>query len=164
MKHKIIKTDHYLLIIDDSTINLGDFITDGFYVWKWDVDDGVHFLYDKKKVLAHLPLNTSPRFNGLDVLPPLDVVEDNYTEDDMRKMFNMGYSTSSGMEEVPERVMKGKFSRALEHIREAKWPVGFERDMIKFQGDVLLGVYVPRTQTYIAHPSNITIWAGKYTY
>ena len=56
MTHKLIKTDNYILVVDDS----------------------VH-PYDSSKVgnpLAHLPLNGSPILEGVDLLPPIEDDED----------------------------------------------------------------------------------------
>jgi hypothetical protein len=78
MTHKIIKTDNYLLVVDNS----------------------VH-PYDSSKVgnpLAHLPLNGSPILEGVDLLPPYyrhlghdieDVVID-FKDDDL-SAFSKGY-------------------------------------------------------------------------
>jgi hypothetical protein len=75
MKHKIIQTENYLLIVDDSEIKLGDYFYDNDeelckYTFnyivtpnKWD---------DNKKIIAHLPLNNSPILDGVNLLPPLE--------------------------------------------------------------------------------------------
>ena len=68
MKHKIIKTDNYLLVVDDSDIKVYDCITDNYKVWKWNDDSS---LLGRKKVICHLPLNNSPILEGVDLLPPL---------------------------------------------------------------------------------------------
>jgi len=83
MKHDIIKTDNYLLVVDKSEIKEGD--------WIYDEDNGVvkieHkyqlsninvFRKDCKKIISHLPLNGSPILEGVDLLPPLE-------EDDAEK-------------------------------------------------------------------------------
>jgi hypothetical protein len=66
MTHKLIKTDNYILVVDDS----------------------VH-PYDSSKVgnpLAHLPLNGSPIIEGVDLLPPIeddvDKLATNYVTED----------------------------------------------------------------------------------
>lgn len=66
MKHELIKTENYLLVVDDSEIKEGDLI-----------------LYKNSsiaKCLAHLPLNNSPILQGVDLLPPLE------QEDDVEKV------------------------------------------------------------------------------
>jgi hypothetical protein len=73
MKHKLIKTEYYLLVVSDEEIteqtgndtifnkNLNK-ITAGVY----DDDD------NQFKVLAHLPLNGAPYLDGVDVLPKIE--------------------------------------------------------------------------------------------
>jgi hypothetical protein len=67
MTHKLIKTDNYLLVVDKSEIKEGDWI-------KWDskvrraVDTA--YLPSTKKIIAHLPINSSPILEGVDLLPP----------------------------------------------------------------------------------------------
>jgi len=82
MTHKIIQTENYLLIVDDSEIKEGD-----YYLFTWygeqDIqrfqnqeDDRIkhQHLYETacKKIIAHLPLNGSSILDGVDLLPPLE--------------------------------------------------------------------------------------------
>jgi hypothetical protein len=79
MKHNIIKTDNYLLIVDDSEIKEGDLLW-SFSNEKIVVARKVTDLYiHSKKIIAHLPLNNSPILEGVDLLPPLE-------QDDVEKM------------------------------------------------------------------------------
>ncbi len=55
MKHNIIATKDYLLVVSESEIG-GE--NDYFYLGK--------------KIIAHLPLNNSPILDGVDLLPPLE--------------------------------------------------------------------------------------------
>lgn len=74
MEHKTINTGDYLIIVDESEIKeedwVADFRLDGrIIVSKWneeDYEDG--FFFDTKKIITHLPLNNSPRLEGLDLL------------------------------------------------------------------------------------------------
>ena len=87
MKHNLIKTEDYLLVVSDEQINFGDyFITDDGRIelsapdWKareWH-----------RKIIVHLPLNNSPILEGVDLLPPLlpqgedvDELSENSVED-----------------------------------------------------------------------------------
>jgi hypothetical protein len=87
MTHSIIKTDNYLLVVDDSEIKEGNyfFFKEGIVtkVYKSDsveqkvsIENFEHdrvFNYKKcKKIIAHLPLNNSPALQGVDLLPPLE--------------------------------------------------------------------------------------------
>jgi len=138
MKHELIKTDNYLLVVSDKEIteqtgndtifnkNLNK-ITAGVY----DDDD------NQFKVLAHLPLNEAPYLEGVDVLPPLDEsVEDmmrsivsnddaskegfitgwhlckqtyKYTEDDLRKAIFMAQEWKSIVKSKGEQWIDYKY-------------------------------------------------------
>jgi hypothetical protein len=75
MKHELIKTEDYLLVISDEEINEGDW-------WKSPYGVYSQFNGDEKlidgtlKIIAHLPLNNSPILEGVDLLPPLPQGED----------------------------------------------------------------------------------------
>lgn len=76
MKHEIIKTDDYLLVVDDSEIIGGDYRVNIQRGYIQLVDDNPEY-YNKrndvfKKVIAHLPLNNSPILQDVDLLPPLE--------------------------------------------------------------------------------------------
>ena len=79
MKKELIKTQDYLLVVDDSEIKVGD--------WVIETRNGLNELHftnsryviDKhiqKKVIAHLPLNNSPILEGVPLLPPLEQEDD----------------------------------------------------------------------------------------
>jgi hypothetical protein len=85
MTHKLIKTDNYLLVVDDSEIKEGDyfFFKQGIVtkVYKSDsVEQKVsieNFEHDRvfnykecKKIISHLPLNASLILEGVYLLPP----------------------------------------------------------------------------------------------
>jgi len=76
MKHKIIKTDNYLLVVDESEIKVNDFM----YFWngqsgsihKHKEGYATENIYGAGvKIIAHLPLNGSPILEGVDLLPKL---------------------------------------------------------------------------------------------
>lgn len=82
MKKTIVKTDNYLLVVDDSEIKKGNLILTpyGKVVKALDVHTteftGVGTaLNDCMKITAHLPLNDSPILEGVMLLPipPLEV-------------------------------------------------------------------------------------------
>jgi hypothetical protein len=66
MKHEIIKTDNYLLIVDDSDIA-------GYDYKNFDVKDFSTCFWRLK---AHLPLNGSPILEGVDLLPSFENVNE----------------------------------------------------------------------------------------
>ena len=73
MEHKLINVGSYLLIVSGGEINVGDYITDNYRVWKWNDDSS---LLGRKKVICHLPLNNSPILDGVDLLPPIEQEDD----------------------------------------------------------------------------------------
>jgi hypothetical protein len=85
MKHDIIKTDNYLLIVSDEEIkNVKP------YYGKWHYEIGVAinkfptYLTDLnvcRLIIAHLPLNNSPILEGVDLLPPLEDDVERFSSD-----------------------------------------------------------------------------------
>lgn len=74
---KLINTNTYLLLIEEEAeINLADFITDEYNVWRWKDDSS---LLGRKKVLAYYPLIKEAKEFDLPLLPPFE-------EDDIRKI------------------------------------------------------------------------------
>jgi hypothetical protein len=90
MTHSIIKTENYLLVVDESKIESGSkslLILDGFQdgepmiLSHWQgVADG----YLGKKIIYHLPLNNALILEGVPLLPPLEAKEKyKWTDEDM---------------------------------------------------------------------------------
>ena len=80
MTHKLIKTDNYLLVVDDSEIKEGDTIYEdisGIFS-PYEIGDIVE---NPKKIIAHLPLNGSPILEGVDLLPPYSRHQEDGLED-----------------------------------------------------------------------------------
>jgi hypothetical protein len=77
MKHDIIKTDNYLLIVSDEIPTTWYYDT---YLNKLRHTGGAEYGESSisKKVIGHLPINNSPILEGVDLLPPL--------EDDVEKL------------------------------------------------------------------------------
>jgi hypothetical protein len=73
MKHNIIKTENYLLVVDDSEIK-NWYLDDVGVVRKATTWDKEYWSVrkDYKKITAHLPLNNSPILEGVPLLPPLE--------------------------------------------------------------------------------------------
>jgi hypothetical protein len=76
MKHNIIKTENYLLVVDDSKIKGDDIVLVNNEYHTNDIRKFTTALGGKsewcKKIIAHLPLNNSPVLEGLPLLPPLE--------------------------------------------------------------------------------------------
>ena len=73
MKYNIIKTEKYLLAIDDSEIKEGDWIYESDSNSVNIAGKGYHnFTQSDAKIIAYLPLNNSPVLEGVPLLPPLE--------------------------------------------------------------------------------------------
>ena len=73
MIKEIIKTDNYLLAVDDKQINVGNwFYDDARQVRKAVMTYDLHWAMrnEYKCILAHLPLNDAPILEGVPLLPP----------------------------------------------------------------------------------------------
>jgi hypothetical protein len=76
MKHKLIKTENYLLVVDDSEIKESRlrYIFDN----RQGLNGFIHqvsVVLDSKlcpEIIAHLPLNNAPILEGVPLLPPLE--------------------------------------------------------------------------------------------
>ena len=73
MKHELIQTKNYLLIVDDSEIKIDDLYLNqtGNVIEKltYRIPSSGHWC---KKIIAHLPLNGAPVIEGVDLLPPIE--------------------------------------------------------------------------------------------
>lgn len=73
MKHELIKTNEYLLIVDDSEIKIGDLYLNQtgniFEKFRYRIPSSGHWC---KKIIAHLPLHIATVLEGVDLLPPIE--------------------------------------------------------------------------------------------
>jgi hypothetical protein len=80
MKHKIIRTENYLLVVDDSEIKEGDWLYSISNQLVVQSNKGSADIINSKvtvdvlylKIIAHLPLNNSPILEGVDLLPLIE--------------------------------------------------------------------------------------------
>jgi len=86
MKHKLIQTENYLLIVDDSEIKAVDwFINKNNQISKCVKALEEWLKTNKseiKKIIAHLPINGATVLEGVDLLPPI--------EDDDKEVWEKG--------------------------------------------------------------------------
>jgi hypothetical protein len=81
MKHEIIKTENYLLVVEETNVpKIGK--------WYYNSDNSNLFIivndYPLPKsdiVISHLPLNGSPILEGVDLLPPLSLNQTKYIKE-----------------------------------------------------------------------------------
>ena len=116
MTHKLIKTDNYLLVVDDSGIEVGD------YYWNKEYPSQVYKRHhyntfsDYKKIIAHLPLNGSPILEGVDLLPPYS----RYQEDGIEELAEINYPIGDWTEEqclVRRLAFKTGYNKAREKYK-----------------------------------------------
>jgi hypothetical protein len=83
-EYKTTILDGYILIVDESEIKVGDFITDNYIINKW-LDDSS--LLGKRKIIAHLPLFNYAVLKGVPLLPPIK------KDDDVEKLAEERFGT-----------------------------------------------------------------------
>lgn len=141
MKHNLIKTDNYLLVVDDSEIKEGNIVyvdcseievrdirkvkekVKDYYNEKFLFDGGgkIHIIYCKK-IIAHLPLNGAPVLEDVPLLPSLpkeDEVEklahQEFPESDWTDGHRIGFANGY-------RTNREKYKYTEEHLRDAiRW-------------------------------------------
>jgi hypothetical protein len=74
MTHPIIKTENYLLVVDESGIKAGDWCLDlgTNKMFKAGLSVGDEYKELFKKIIYHLPLNNALTLEGVPLLPPLE--------------------------------------------------------------------------------------------
>lgn len=185
MKKTIVKTDNYLLVVDDSEIKKGDLILTPYrkVVKALDVHTteftGVGTaLNDCMKITAHLPLNDSPILEGVMLLPiPTFKVMDDY-------VYENGFDVLSHHRGFMKAKEKYKFTeedviRIVEKSREtgltaefllfslsqSKVPTRFEFDMERTQDydfrNLDVPYYVIKTTT---NSQGQEVACGQYIY
>jgi hypothetical protein len=116
MKHDIITTENYLLVVDESEIKENNYVYVEGHVkpqmCKGFENNGDVLCYNNlpyikektKKVISHLPLNNSPILEGVDLLPPLeDEVEGLVKEWNDKGEFTSPYSFKAGYNKAKEK-------------------------------------------------------------
>jgi len=183
MKHKIIKTENYLLIVDDSEMNGKGFRIDLKRNSVGIIDDDSYYNERKdefKKIIAHLPLNNSPILEGVDLLPPFeDEVEKKLNENCNPKIAAImikGYNkakekykyTEEDIEKAWERCLDNKAfgyyptcKELIQSLQQPKLPVGFECEQIGYAVENDEPLVEIKTTT---NSEGQTLWVGKYTY
>jgi len=169
MVYKLIKTDNYLLVVDDS----------------------VH-PYDSSKVgnpLAHLPINGSPILEGVDLLPPYsrhqedgleELAEVNYPIDDWteeqclvrRLAFKAGYKKAREKYKYTDEDMRKAISHAYKQARPDteyepfplfhQYPTEFETEDVLTPSQIFYPNDVPYSSPKTIITAQGVQWVGKY--
>jgi hypothetical protein len=122
MKHNIIKTEKYLLAVDDSDIKQGDW----FYCFQNNnvlkcfkkeglLLNGYHTIY--QKIAAHLPLNNSPILEGVPLLPPLEDGVEELAKEFATKPLNFSNPTGTITDLSLQLGFKSGYNKAKEKYK-----------------------------------------------
>lgn len=182
MKHRLIKTPYYLLVVDESVINLDDWVyTDTEVLFQYGIEH--KRLPSYRKVLACLPLGMSSNLEGVPLLPPLEVEDVEKLAEDSADHFRyldlhgyvggfvQGYHTAREKCKFTEEDMKymfecGRnfqnnaeitFTVALEHLSQPKTPTHFKFEMERVDAPY----YVIKTTI---NSQGVEVVCGKYIY
>ncbi len=136
MTHKIIKTNNYLLVVDDSEIKEGDY---WHYIGELEKPmlnylhstwyDNLHDRNKYKRVIAHLPLNGSPILEGVPLLPP----NSRHQEDGGDKK-SVDFVTEIGGTEQQRLAFKDGYLEARKKYKYTEEDIIKAIDMARLQG------------------------------
>jgi len=175
MTHKIIKTENYLLVVDDSEMSKDNYhynpYTKTVHKGFWMAE-----LKECRKIIAHLPLNNSPVLEGVPLLPPLEDDEAinkakekyKYTEEDM-VIFADWYYKTQGLPENNIKYWGKNLFEVWKSLQQPKMPVMFECDMIRGlpihnSNDVNVKTFIPFNPNTKINPQGQSVLVGKYIY
>ena len=184
MEHKLIQTENYLLVVDDSEIKYDDHFIDEYKMLYMLKNGSIETYKSAKKVIAHLPLNNSPILEGVDLLPPLeDDVEklaeihtteldwdtDDYEKNCARFSFKEGYNKAKEKykwtdEDVIQIVEKSRNTGLTAEylmlsLQQPKYPIAFECE--------IFGYVNPEWNEFpktLINSQGLTQWVGYYVY
>jgi len=186
MTHKIIKTDNYLLVVDDSEIKAGDWIKWSDSIFKASTD--TEYLPPTKKIISHLPLNGSPILCGVDLLPPIeddvDKLATNYVTEDGKHglhddadrellSFKAGYSKAREKYKYTEEDIRkallikhdGLDADYVIEVISNKYPTEFECETVTIPSYKDKMGNIRTEKTLIKTTTNAQgqqVWVGKY--
>ena len=193
MKKEIIKTPEYLLVLDESEIQEGDYRMNIQRGYVKLVDDAPEYYNRRndvfKKVIAHLPLGNSPILEGVPLLPPFEQEDDekilfaneieNMLEYDRGRWYGRieGYNKAREKYRFTEEDAKylfecGRnfqinaditFTVAREHLSQPKMPTHFECKTFDTGNDELDGTHILEIRT-TTNSQGQQVACGKYIY
>jgi hypothetical protein len=194
MKHNIIKTEKYLLAIDDSEIKEGDWIYESDSNSVNIAGKGYHnFTQSDAKITAYLPLNNSPVLEGVPLLPPLEdgverLVKEHWEKDkesNNPSSFKSGYNKAKEKYKYTEEDIRVAIDMARNGNRKVIDTKGVEYLFILQEDKIIQSLQQPKlpvafeceTEVYMysingdiikpkttANPQGQTEWVGKYIY
>jgi hypothetical protein len=164
MKHELIKTDDYLLVVNDEDIKEGGFQINHLTNKVSKRTD--NWLQASKencsKIIAHLPLNGAPYLNGVDVLPEIE------NEVDLLEVFDMACDLLLEVmsKNPPPREEAILRTNQIKELNQPKLPISFECGMEQIEcPDNKPGCLVAHFgQSKIINSEGRTEWVGKYLF
>jgi len=169
MKHELIKTENYLLVVSDEYILSNTYLlnnnqvhfcvscSEDFIHLKGDFDSP--FRENCKKIIAHLPLNGAPHLDGVDVLPKIE------NEVEVMEVFNMACDLllevmSKNPPPSEEAILR---TNQIKELNQPKLPIAFDSHTQRFadKNNILKQWDGPRT---ITNSEGKTEWVGKYLF
>jgi hypothetical protein len=191
MTHPIIKTENYLLVVDESEIKDDDWHLDNGVIKKWKGNLHSNRL-TSKKIIYHLPLNNAPTLEGVPLLPPLEddvrklaleMGEDYFSKELFADYFTIGYEKAKEKYKYTEEDMRKAIEMAkvmgygdsatypmpdvydeeeiIQSLQQPKYPVAFEQDLITQITWGGTSRGVPKT---ITNSQGLRQAVGKYIY
>jgi hypothetical protein len=184
MKHDIIKTDNYLLVGSNDDLKRGWFYCVRTKSIFKDEGEDVLCCIGDIRIVAHLPLNNSPILEGVDLLPPLEVVKydfaqmfydilkstyPNFDEWVEAKEYNKAKEKYKWTDEDLRKVLTDKslyelsVDEIIQSLQQPKYPIRFECEMVTRVLDVYPQTinHIPKTTT---NSQSQTVLEGKYIY
>jgi hypothetical protein len=120
MKQNIIKTDNYLLIVDEDITKAKE----GCWIIRNGIEPtfcGEHFFFDfkepYKKIIYHLPLSNSRILEGVDLLPPLENEVEKLAKEVATKRINPFNPIGSIMDTNLQHGFKSGYNKAKEKYK-----------------------------------------------
>ena len=187
MTHNIIKTENYLLVVDDSEIKYDDHFIDEYKMLYMLKTESTEKYKSVKKVISHLPLNNAPTLEGVPLLPSLEDDESicpypeekqnavdwhngynkakekyKYTEFDIIKAFEYGWNQRH-YGKIDENELLKIQKIFIQSLQQPKMPVAFECLTFDTGNDELDGTHILGIRT-TTNSQGQTEWVGKYIY
>jgi hypothetical protein len=201
MKYNIIQTENYLIIAEDCKINVGDYgigyahgingIGEGWFLFLHDDSNKARLnvlCEDTKKVIAHLPLRSSPVLNKVDLLMPIekdniDRLANEYNNvpkldaEFIRAAFKGGFRKAKELYKYTEENLRKAYdfgsynhhaqftheydeqkNSHMQSLKEPRYPIEFEFEFTKLKTEDLGNGF-----SEYEFPIQ-TIWIGKYIF